>query len=343
MAIDVYKEWLGIPEGDRPPDHYALLRVVQFEDDADKIRKNYKKLNGHVRKYATGQYSNESQELLNELARAMLCLTDIERKLDYDRSLGREIDDRDPNTGRRPVTAYLIDQGVISHDQAKEVKTFADRAGLSLKDAVVQLKLADGETAARALASELGRPYVDLSEMLPDDSILDLLPRQVVRRHTCIPLFEDDGQILVACAEDPTQELEDEVRLRYDKPMRHVIASQLGINQGISKYYGNGMRKEVAEPTKKKGSKTSGGIKTQNAPAKKAPTEKLTDDEYIEQRNMGILMICGTLIVGFNLDTWILWPYVYQNRVPGWIFFPLTFLVAPPVIIFAYMNYIKKK
>ena len=39
--MDVYKEWLGIPEGDRPPDHYTLMRLVQFEDDVDKIRKNY--------------------------------------------------------------------------------------------------------------------------------------------------------------------------------------------------------------------------------------------------------------------------------------------------------------
>ena len=107
MAIDVYKEWLGIPEGQRPPDHYQLLRLVQFEDDPDKVRKNYKKLNGHVRKYATGQYSNESQTLLNELAKAMLCLTDSELKLDYDKTQGREIDDRDATTGRRPLTAYL--------------------------------------------------------------------------------------------------------------------------------------------------------------------------------------------------------------------------------------------
>ena len=95
MAIDVYKEWLGIPEGQRPPDHYQLLRLVQFEDSLEKVRKNYKKLNGHVRKYATGQYSNQSQTLLNELAKAMLCLTDEELKLEYDRSLGRVVDDRD--------------------------------------------------------------------------------------------------------------------------------------------------------------------------------------------------------------------------------------------------------
>ena len=56
-ALDVYKEWLGIPEGPRPPDYYSLLRLIQFEDDVNKIRANYKKLNGHVRKYAAGQHS----------------------------------------------------------------------------------------------------------------------------------------------------------------------------------------------------------------------------------------------------------------------------------------------
>ena len=88
--IDVYKEWLGIPADVRPPDHYTLLRLVMFEDDAEKVRANYRKLNAHVRKYATGQYLLRSQELLNELAKAMLCLTDPDGKVEYDRSLGRE-------------------------------------------------------------------------------------------------------------------------------------------------------------------------------------------------------------------------------------------------------------
>ena len=37
MALDVYKDWLGIPDGPRPPDHYTLLRLVQFEDNTDKM------------------------------------------------------------------------------------------------------------------------------------------------------------------------------------------------------------------------------------------------------------------------------------------------------------------
>ena len=94
--IDVYKEWLGIPEGNRPPDHYTLLRLLQFEDDIEKIRTNYRKLNTHVRKYSTGQYLLRSQELLNEMAKAMLCLTDPDGKREYDQSLGRESSKRAP-------------------------------------------------------------------------------------------------------------------------------------------------------------------------------------------------------------------------------------------------------
>ena len=90
--LDVYKDWLGIPEGPRPPDHYTLLRLVMFEDSLDKIRNNYKKLNAHVRKYASGKHSIRSQELLNELAKAMLCLEDVERKREYDEGLGRIYD-----------------------------------------------------------------------------------------------------------------------------------------------------------------------------------------------------------------------------------------------------------
>ena len=115
MALDVYKDWLGIPDGPRPPDHYTLLRLVQFEDNIEKIRGNYRKLNGHVRKYASGQYSVPSQELLNELAKAMLCLTDPERKREYDESQGREFAEELTRTGTRLTENVLVEQGVITN------------------------------------------------------------------------------------------------------------------------------------------------------------------------------------------------------------------------------------
>ena len=55
-TLDVYRDWLGIKEAERPLNHYQLLRLKKFEDDPEKIRGHYRKLNAHVRKYAAGQY-----------------------------------------------------------------------------------------------------------------------------------------------------------------------------------------------------------------------------------------------------------------------------------------------
>ncbi len=243
--MDVYKTWLGIPEGPRPPDHYELLRCRRFEDDTEKIRTNYKKLNAHVRKYATGQYSVQSQELLNELAKAMLCLTDPERKRDYDESLGREFEPERDAFGRMPLLDVLVENGNISRDQKGEVEHFAERRGLSERDAVVQMKLVDAETAARALARQLGFSFVDLADMVPEDDALDRVPRSLVKKHSLIPLFIDDDRVLIACVDELDHEIEDELRLRFGVPVRPVIATPRAINQAIAQYYAPGMRDEA--------------------------------------------------------------------------------------------------
>ena len=97
QTLDVYRDWLGIKEANRPLNHYQLMRLKQFEDDQAKIREHYRKMNSHVRKYAAGDFGKQSQDLLNELSRAMLCLTDTRRKREYDASLGR----KDAGEGRR--------------------------------------------------------------------------------------------------------------------------------------------------------------------------------------------------------------------------------------------------
>lgn len=343
MPLDVYKEWLGIPEGPRPPDYYSLLRLVQFEDDVDKIRKNYKKLNGHVRKYATGDFSNESQDLLNELAKAMLCLTDAERKVEYDRSQGRVIDDRDQTTGRRPLTSYLLDQGVLTAEQVQSVKTHSDRTGLSTRDSVVQLKLTDAETVARAWASELGLSYVDLADMLPDDTVLDQLPKALVRRFSCLPLFIDDDRVLIACANEPDHELEDEIRLRFGLPMRAVVATPLAINQAIAKYYAPGARDESVAATPKKGAKTKPGATASKTPAGRSPAVKLSAEEKAQQKQMGILIACWIFIGCSLLDNFILYDKIWKGLpfVPSAFPMVLTILGGIPAIAFVYLKYIK--
>lgn len=300
--IDVYKEWLGIPEGDRPPDHYTLLRLVQFEDDGDKIQANYRKLNAHVRKYATGQYLKPSQDLLNELAKAMLCLSDPVAKRDYDTSMGRE-PQADADDQPKTALEYLVTNGTISRPQADEVQNFADARGLSIRDAVIQMKLASPADATKALAHELGLPVVDLNDMVPEDDVLDKLPRSTVRRHSCIPLFEDNGRMLVACTNLPTPELEDEVRMRYGHSIRPVLAAPRAIQKAISTYYAKDVRDEAtaaaaAKTSTKAGTKKKGKEKAKAKPAKKQQQGLDNSPEAKAKRQqVSLIAICWAFVV----------------------------------------------
>ena len=301
--IDVYKEWLGIPPGERPPDHYTLLRLVMYEDNPDKVRSNYRKLNGHVRKFATSQHLKASQDLLNELAKAMLCVTDPDSKREYDASLGREPTEVATDEEAKTTLQYLVSKGVIKRGQVSEIGHFADARGLSHRDAVVQMKLAEQTEATQALAVELRMPFVDLDDMLPEDDVLDGLPRNQVKRHTCLPLFEDGGRLLVACADEPAPELEDEVRMRFGMPMRGVLAVPRQINQAIAKHYAPGTRTEAEFVGNASGQSTDDGRQAKSSKTKKKKSEPtkssapLTDEEKTNRRNMSLIAICWSVIV----------------------------------------------
>lgn len=334
MPLDVYKDWLGIPEAPRPPDHYQLLRLKQFEDDPAKIQKNYKKLNEHVRKFASGQYQQESQDLLNELARAMLCLTDPERKREYDENLGRVFEEGAATDGKKkPMARVLVERGIVTKDQAKEAQEFADARGLSMRDAVVQMKLTDWETATQAYAQELGRPYVDLAEMIPDDSVLDKIPRSTVKRNAILPLFIDDEVLLVACAYEPTPDLEEELQLRVGAPMRAVMATPRAVNQGISQYYPPGTREVVEEPeglaAGKKSTKKTKAAKASGPPKRMS---ELSPDEQRERKLVGYIIIMWAVVGSALLDTFIIPDALkLSNWIPFLPFFLTLFI--PPIAV----------
>ncbi|HSG72780.1 MAG TPA: hypothetical protein VLA12_20365 [Planctomycetaceae bacterium] len=349
MALNVYKEWLGIPEDQCPPDHYTLLRLVKFEDDPEKIQANYRKLNAHVRKYATGQHAKESQKLLNEIAQAMLCLKEAGSKRAYDQSLGREFEDEDDLLGRKSLSQTLIDEGHVSSDQMSEAENFADARGLSLRDAVVQMKLVDAETATRAYAAELGVEYVDLNETLPDDSVLDMVPRNLVKINTFIPLYIDDDQLVIAAADEPAQDLVDELRLRFGIPLRYCLATPLNVNQGISKYYAPGMRETAVDPPSRGGEpaaepkqKKKAEAKSKTGPAEKPVkmTAREQAEEKADRKQIAIVISCFSITFAYLLGNFVVQPLLNLDPLFNYL---IMLLIAGPINAWVWLVYMKKK
>ncbi len=232
--IDVYRDWLGIQAAARPLDHYQLLRLKPFEDNLDTIRSHYRKMNTHVRKFAAGDYATQSQTLLNELAKAMLCLTDAQRKREYDATLGRA---DEGGLRRRSLEEILLANHVIDQAQLAKARNYAKAVGLEVRDAVMQQKLAAPDVVMLAYAEAIGLPYVELEDIGVAEEIVPLIPPHTARQHSCVPVMVDETQVLMASPNPLVPDVEEDLRLRLGKQIRTVLCTSASINQVITKYY----------------------------------------------------------------------------------------------------------
>ncbi len=270
--LDIYRDWLGITETARPLNCYQLLRLKTFDDDTAKIRSHYRKMNSHVRKFATGDYARQSQELLGELTRAMLCLTDVRRKREYDASLGRE----EAGEGlRHSLEEILLARKVIDQAQLTKARDYADAVGLEVRDALVQQKMAAADVVMLAYAESMGLPYIELEDVGIDERLIPQVPPTLARQHSCVPVMIDSGQLLTASPNPLVPDVEEELRLRFGMPVRTVLCTASSVNAAVAKHF----PREAA------------GAASSKEPAAKSPVPKrqrkyLSQDEKIRRQGM---------------------------------------------------------
>jgi hypothetical protein len=295
--IDVYKDWLGITEKARPLNHYQLLRLKTFEDDASKVRDNYRKMNAHVRKYAAGEFGPQSQQLLNELAKAMLCLTDTRRKGEYDATLGR----KEAATGtKQTFEQMLLAKKIVDSAQLGKARTFADTVGLELRDAIVQQKLASADAVTPLYAESIGLPFIDLTDIQVDPALVPRVPTYLARQHSCAPVMIDEGVVLMATPHPLVPDVEEELRLRIGMPVRSVLCTSGQINEVIAKHYPKDAAvAEMAAKSAAPSAPTSGGG---GAAAALTPEQKAAAKKQGQQ--FAIIGFCLTFmitVIGYQL------------------------------------------
>jgi len=232
--LDVYRDWLGITDTARPLTHYQLLRLNKFEDDPAKIRLHYRKMNAHVRKFASGDFAQQSQELLNELAKAMLCLTDTRRKGEYDASLGRA---EGSKRRKHTLEEILVGRKIIDTAGLEKARNLANAINLEIRDAVIQQKLAGADVVMMAYAESLGLPYIDLGDVGVNEELAPKVPAVLARQHSCVPVMSDLGVLLMASPNPLIPDVEEELRLRLGMPVRTIICTPSEVNAAVQKYY----------------------------------------------------------------------------------------------------------
>ena len=156
-SFDPYHKWLGIAPEEQPANHYRLLGINLFESDADVISNAADQRMAHVRSFQAGKHGAHSQQLLNQIASARVCLLDPEKKSAYDADLKVELEPEPPRP--KLPTAIPLQNSAPSAREADALPTAtplghgvpAQRANYAAPPGAVSRRPGAGTRPRRAL------------------------------------------------------------------------------------------------------------------------------------------------------------------------------------------------
>ncbi len=139
---------------------------------------------------------------------------------------------------------YILDtlQGVgkVTYEQARQAREAADAEGLSVVQALAKLGAATEQEVLKILANQFGMEVVDLRQMDIPQEVVDMMPGEIARRYTVVPVSEKEGTLTVAIADPLDMETLDSLRYVLKANVDAVIAPRKDIKNAIDQHYASG-------------------------------------------------------------------------------------------------------
>jgi type IV pilus assembly protein PilB len=138
---------------------------------------------------------------------------------------------------RKKIGECLIQSGLITEDDLRNALTEHKRTGERLGVVLVRLNLATEKQIAKALALQLGFPYVNLSENPPDQAALVLIPKEVALRRVCVAVRLDKNLLTVAMSDPLLFSLVQDLEFQTGYRIKQVVATRGDIIDSIQAGY----------------------------------------------------------------------------------------------------------
>ncbi|MBP5640915.1 MAG: Flp pilus assembly complex ATPase component TadA, partial [Victivallales bacterium] len=134
----------------------------------------------------------------------------------------------------------LQSQGVLTEEQADQVRRRVRRAQCTPAQAIFDLGFASQEAVYQALSKTTGLPFVILSETEISELATQKVPAKVALHFQFVPLHLERGTLRAAFANMPTMRERDNLRLVLGVRLDPVLATPKEIDNTLKKIYGLG-------------------------------------------------------------------------------------------------------
>lgn len=138
---------------------------------------------------------------------------------------------------RKKLGECLIQAGLITESDLEAALAEHKRTGERLGAVLVRMHLATEKQITKALAYQLGFPYVNLADEPPDPAAIVLIPREIAVKRLCVAVRLEKNLLTVAMADPLLFSLVQDLEFQTGYRIKQVVATKSDILQAIETGY----------------------------------------------------------------------------------------------------------
>jgi type IV pilus assembly protein PilB len=138
---------------------------------------------------------------------------------------------------RKKIGECLIQAGLITEDDLQTALTEHKRTGERVGVVLVRMNLATEKQIAKALALQLGFPYINLAENPPDPTAVVLIPKEVALKRVCVAVGLEKNLLTVAMSDPLLFSLVQDLEFQTGYRIKQVVSTRGDINDAIQTCY----------------------------------------------------------------------------------------------------------
>ncbi len=137
------------------------------------------------------------------------------------------------------IGEMLVTAGKVSSDQLEQALAQQQQAGGRLGTHLVKLGFLEDDELVEFLSQRYGVPAINLAEVEIDESIIKIIPPDVSRKYTILPVSKAGARLTIAMV-DPTNVFAmDDIKFMTGYNVEPVVASEAALREAIDRYYGS--------------------------------------------------------------------------------------------------------
>jgi type IV pilus assembly protein PilB len=130
----------------------------------------------------------------------------------------------------------LVEAGMITADQLTEAMELQKQSKERLGRVLIGMGVGTEKDIALAIAKQLGLEFVDLDDIVPDETALLVLPEHLARRYQLIPLGDAGGKLRLGMVDPLDVVALDDVRRQVRQDIEPVVISHDAFLRVLNQY-----------------------------------------------------------------------------------------------------------